>query len=110
LPRQFRVGAAVDLEKAGGPPLIVSFDADARRYDVPTGPRRVLALGAEHWSFSRRLGLRGGVRSNRTGRKESAATGGVSVAVRSGLYLEGHIVGSGSPAERGWGAAVRVSF
>jgi len=44
------------------------------------------------------------------GAEERALTGGASVALRSGFYLDGHVVRGGSPEERGWGAAARVSF
>lgn len=110
IPRQFRAGAAFDAEKTGSVPLIVSLDADLRRYEVGTGERRVIALGAEHWFMAHRLGVRGGGRFNTVGRQDRAATGGVSVAMRSGLYVEGHAVRGGSDDERGWGVAARVSF
>jgi len=44
------------------------------------------------------------------GAEERAASGGISVAVRSGLYVDAHVVGGGSANERGWGVAARVSF
>jgi hypothetical protein len=110
LERQVRLGAALDLEKSGGPPFTVAVDGDARRYATVNGERQVVAAGAEQWLFARRVGIRAGGRINRVGAKERSATAGVSVAVRSGMYLEGHIVRGGSPEERGWGAAARVSF
>jgi hypothetical protein len=110
LPRQVRVGAAFDGSNVGSIPLVIAVDADVRTYEVSTGDRRVVAVGAEHWLLTRRLGLRAGARFNTVGLKERAATAGASVAVRSGLYLEGQIVGGGSIDERGWGAAARVSF
>jgi hypothetical protein len=110
LPRQTRVGAAIDAEQAGGPPLIVSVDADVQTYTTGTGDRRVVALGAEQWLWTRRIAVRGGARFNTVGVKERAATAGASAAVRNGLYLEGYIVHGGSEAERGWGLGARVSF
>jgi hypothetical protein len=110
LPRQIRIGAAVALEDGGGPPLTIALDADVRAYRSGTGDRRVLAVGAEDWVMNRRLGLRAGARFNRAGAREHAVTGGASVAVRSGLYLEAHVVGGGAADERGWGAAARVTF
>ncbi len=110
LPRQVRVGAAVDIEKAGGPPLMIAVDADLRTYLAASGERRVVAVGAEEWLWARRVGLRTGVRVNRVGAAERSVTGGVSVAIRSGLYLDAHVVRGGAPDERGWGAAARVSF
>jgi hypothetical protein len=110
LPRQVRVGAAFDAEKIGSVPLTVSLDADLRTYRVQTGERRVIAVGAEQWFMARRLGVRGGGRFNTVGPQDRAATAGASVAIRSGLYVDGHIVRGGSADDRGWGLATRVSF
>jgi hypothetical protein len=111
IPRQVRAGLAFDAEStAASVPLIVSLDADLRRYTAGAGERRVVAVGAERWFLERRLGVRGGGRFNTVGRQERAATGGVSVAIRSGLFVEAHAVRGGSDDERGWGVAARVSF
>ena len=110
LPRQTRVGAAVDVEKAGGTPLILAVDADVRTYATGTGDRRVIAAGAEQWLFKKRFGIRGGARFNRVGAQERAATAGASLGLRNGLFIEGHAVRGGSAAERGWGLGARVSF
>jgi hypothetical protein len=110
LPRQTRVGAAIDVEKAGGTPLILAVDADVKTYATGSGDRRVIAAGAEQWLFAKRIGVRGGARFNRVGARERAATAGVSIAARNGVYVEGQIVRGGSEAERGWGLGARVSF
>jgi hypothetical protein len=41
---------------------------------------------------------------------ERTATGGVTVAARGGLFLDGHVVRGGSGNEEGWGVAARISF
>jgi hypothetical protein len=110
LPRQIRVGGAFDADAAASIPLMIAVDADLKRYSVATGDRRVIAMGAEQWLARRRVGVRAGARFNTVGAEDRAATGGVSVAVRSGLYLEAHVVRGGSDDDRGWGAAARVSF
>ena len=110
LPRQTRVGAAIDAERAGGPPLIVAFDADVKRYETATGDRRVLAVGAEQWLWAKRIAIRGGARFNKVGARERAATAGTSVALRNGFYVEGYVVRGGAEAERGWGFGTRASF
>src|SRR5262249_8393569 len=110
LPRQGRIGAAVDLEKAGGPPLTIALDVDARRYETGSGDRRVVAIGAEDWLLARRLGVRGGVRFNTVGDKERVGTAGGSFSARSGLYLEGEVSRGESNAERGWGLGIRMTF
>ncbi|MBI2188960.1 MAG: hypothetical protein HYU37_17820 [Acidobacteria bacterium] len=108
--RQTRVGLAFDGAAIGGPPLTVALDADVDEYTVAAGARRVVAVGAEHWVWNRRLGLRAGGRFNRVGARERSATVGASVAVRGGLYLDGHVVRGAAADERGWGVAARVSF
>ena len=110
LPRQVRFGAAFDAAKAGGPPLLVAIDADLKAYTLPSGARQVVAVGGEEWFVNGRLGVRAGARLNRVGAGERSATAGLSVSLRSGLFLDGHVVRGGAADERGWGAAARVSF
>lgn len=110
IPRQARVGAAFDGEDVVGTPLTIAVDADVRRYPSSTGDRRVVALGAEEWLMGRRFGVRGGGRFNTIGAKERSATAGISVSLRSGFFVDGHVVRGGSSADRGWGLAARTSF
>ena len=108
LPGQVRVGVAFDAEAVTSRPLTIAVDVDARSYDTPTGPRRVVAIGAEHWFLAKRLGVRGGGRLNTRRVRERVATAGVSVGIRSGLFLDGHV--AGGAGEQGWGLAARVSY
>jgi hypothetical protein len=110
LRRQIRIGAAFDPENATGVPLTVALDADVRAYAAPAGERRMVALGVEHWLLTRRLGIRGGGRMNTLGERELSATAGLTVALRGGLYVDGHVVRGRAMAEQGWGLATRVSF
>ena len=110
LPRQIRVGAAFDAEAAARIPLTIAFDADVREYATPSGARRVVALGAEHWFLAKRVGVRAGGRVNTRGGGERSATAGLTVAMRGGVYLDGHAVRGGSADEKGWGLGARVSF
>jgi hypothetical protein len=110
LPRQVRIGAAFDGDAARWLPVTIAIDTDLRRYNGPGGERRVIAVGAEEWFAQHRVGVRAGARFNTVGAEERAASGGISVAVRSGLYVDGHVVSGGSADERGWGVAARVSF
>jgi hypothetical protein len=109
LPRQLRAGGAFDWSEYG-PPLVVAIDADLKSYDSPWGDRRVVAIGAEHWVRKKRVAVRGGVRFNTVGNEERAGTAGGSVAIYSGLFVDGHVVWGGNADERGWGLAARVSF
>lgn len=110
LPRQIRVGVAFDPEDATGVPLTVALDADVRTYATPSGDRRMVALGVEHWLFARRVGVRAGGRVNTRGEHEPTATAGLTVALRGGAYLDGHVVRGREIDERGWGLATRISF
>jgi hypothetical protein len=110
LPRQVRVGVAFDPEDATGVPLTVALDADVRTYATPSGERRVVALGVEHWLLTRRVGIRAGGRVNTRGDDELTATAGLTVALRGGAYLDGHVVRGRKIDERGWGLATRISF
>ena len=110
LPRQVRVGAAFAPEEATGVPLTVALDADVRSYSAGTGERRVVAIGAEQWVASKRVGIRGGGRFNTVGERERSATAGLSVSLRPGMFVDGHVVRGGSADDRGWGVAARVSF
>jgi len=110
LPRQARVGIAFDAAASAGRPLTVALDGDVRPYDTPTGARQVVALGAEHWFLARRLGVRAGGRQNTRGARERAATVGVTVAMRGGLFVDGHAAGGGARGEQGWGLTARLSF
>ena len=110
LPRQVRAGAAFDGDAIGTLPLVVSVDADVKRYSTIAGERRVIAVGAEQWVAKRRLAIRAGAHVNTVGAGERAATMGGSAMVRSGLFIDAHAVVGGSTDERGWGTAVRFSF
>lgn len=110
LPKQIRVGAAFAADSAGGVPLTVAFDMDVRTYPTPSGERRMVAVGAEHWLLARRVGLRAGGRVNTRGAREQVATVGFTVAAGAGLYLDGHAVRGGSAEERGWGLGARISY
>ena len=110
LERAFRVGVAYDAKAIGRPPLVVAVDADVSTTVTASGDRRNVAIGAEQWLIGGRLGVRGGARFNTLGAKERAATAGLSVAVRAGLFVDAHVVGGGREDDRGWGIAARVSF
>ena len=110
LPRQVRIGVAFDPENATGVPLTVAFDADVRTYSTPSGERRMVALGVEHWFLTKRVGVRAGGRMNTRGERDVTATAGLTVALRGGLYVDGHAVRGRKIDEQGWGLATRISF
>jgi hypothetical protein len=110
VPRQARVGVAFDAAQVSTRPLLVAVDADLHAYSTPFGDRRVVAVGGEGWGFGRRLGVRAGARFNTVGLEEQAYTAGASVAVRSGMFVDGYVVFGGAYDEGGWGVAARASF
>jgi len=111
VPRQARIGVAYDgTLRRSAAPWVLSVDVDLTTYASGDDERRVIAAGAERWLFGERIGIRGGGRFNQTGSKERSATAGVSAAVRSGMFVEAHVVHGGADSERGWGLAARVSF
>ncbi len=110
IPRQARVGVALDGAEMGSRAWLVSMDADVMAYTTPFGDRRVVAAGGEGWVYERRVGVRAGARFNTAGAKEQAFTAGGSVAVRPGIFVDGHVVFGGTDDESGWGVGARVSF
>ena len=110
LPRQARVGAAFSPEAVTGMPLTISLDADVHSYSAGGDDRRAVAVGVEQWAMSKRIGVRAGARFNTVGAEEKSATAGLTVSVRTGVYVDGHVVRGGAEDERGWGIAGRVSF
>lgn len=110
LSRQVRAGVAFDGEAAGMAPVLVSLDVDLRRYAAAAGDRRVIAFGGEQWLRPRRFAVRGGARFNTVGEQDRTVTAGASVAVRAGLFVDGHAAYGSEASERGWGLAARVSF
>jgi hypothetical protein len=112
LARIVRVGAAV----GNGPPWArrswtLALDADLTTVDAADGERRSLAIGGERWlGHDQRVALRAGGRVQTVGDARATASGGASVAVTRGVYVEGQVSGGGDRALSGWGLAARVTF
>jgi len=105
LQRQTRVGIAV-LPTDG---LTLAMDFDLNTVDLRGGLRRMIAMGGES-RLGTRLAVRGGVRWNREGAREPVATVGASVAVRSGLWLDGHYAHGRTGESRRFGVALRAGY
>jgi hypothetical protein len=111
LRRQVRAGAALTSATStayGG--VTLAFDADLREVPTALGDERRLAGGAEVWTNKRRFGLRGGVSASTVGETRAAVSGGASVAVKSGLFVEAQLTGGSDELRKGWGASFRVTF
>jgi hypothetical protein len=105
-----RVGVAYEAANVVKVPLTLSVDADLLTYGTTSGDRQVVAFGGEGWTTGRRVGIRAGARFNLVGAQERVVTTGASVAIRSGLYVDGHVAYGGARDEGGWGVAARASF
>jgi hypothetical protein len=108
LDRQVRAG--LGIRTVAGLLIAVDVDLSSARSDSVDGTRRNVALGVEHW-FGQWLGIRGGARVN-VEAEDPRAVGafGMSVALMSGVYLDGQVTRGRDSIERGWGIAARVGF
>lgn len=105
LKRQSRLGLAI-LPADG---LTFAVDLDVSKVDLPTGRRRMLALGAEH-VVSSRFAVRGGARWNLEGGRTTVGTVGASVALKPGAWLDGHYTRGRAHGEGGFGFALRAGW
>jgi hypothetical protein len=112
LERQARLGMAIvsDAGGAGRQDWVVAIDTDLRREDTPLGERRDLAAGGERWFKARRIGVRGGVSASTAGDARPAVSGGASVQIAPGFWVETRVTRGGDDAERGWGLSAHVMF
>src|SRR5262249_33956043 len=111
LRRQVRAGIALTTtgrSSWGG--ATVAFDSDLLRISGPSGDERRLAGGAEFWTPRRSLGFRGGVSASTVGDTRVSGSGGLSVALRQGIYADGQLTGGSDRFRRGWGISFRVTF
>jgi len=109
LEREVRVGAAWGSGWPGISRLVVSADADITRQTSITGDRRDVAAGVETWWLAQRLGIRGGLRGSTTGEARPVLAGGVSAAIKTGMFVEAHLA-QGDQAERSWSVGARFTF
>jgi hypothetical protein len=112
LERNVRLGAAVGPGPAWNRRAwTLAFDADLTTTHAPDGDRRTAAVGGERWlGTSKRVAVRTGARVQTTGDLRATASGGASVAIKSGVFVEGQVTGGGDRASNGWGLAARVTF
>ena len=112
LKRRARAGAAVTGRPGRGvDQLTVAFDADLMKVSSGQfGETRNIAGGVEAWIIGRRVGVRAGVSRNTVGESELRPSGGVSVALRTGTYVEAQYTAGPDKTRKGWGFDVRVTF
>jgi hypothetical protein len=105
LPRQARLGIAV-LPADG---VTLAMDLDLNTVDLAGGLRRMGAVGGEA-VLGRRLAIRSGVRWSLRGPRDPVGAVGLSVAVRSSLWLDGHVARGRLDDDREFGVAMRAGF
>jgi hypothetical protein len=109
LDTEVRIGGAWGSSWPGVSRLVVAVDGDVTSRPTPSGDRRDIAAGVETWWFGQRLGLRGGARRSTIGDGRAAFAAGVSAAVRSGTFVEAHVM-EGREDQRGWSIGMRFGF
>jgi len=111
LRRQVRAGAAVTtLGRSSWGGATVAIDADLRTVPTATGDERRIAVGGELWTQRRSIGARAGFSGSTVGDRRSAVSGGVSLALKPGIFADGALTGGSDVSRRGWAAALRVTF
>lgn len=109
LRRQVRAGVSFQAG-SGARSVTLAADADLTETAMVTGDERHVAVGAETWDASRRVGLRGGMSVNTVGERRPSASGGGSVGLRSGTYVDGYVTRGADVGRTGWGLSFRVTF
>lgn len=110
LERQARAGFAFVARGAGVVnEVILAADADLTKTMTFVGDVRHVTAGAELWMFARSLGVRGGL-SKDTRLDRGSASAGLSLALRSRMYLDGQVTRGSDDTRRGWAAGLRVTF
>jgi F plasmid transfer operon, TraF, protein len=112
LDRLARAGVALvgDADRAGRQEWVVAVDADLTRTPTPVGDRRDVALGAERWFHERRVGVRGGVRASTADQARPVVSGGASLAVAGGVWIEAEATGGADRTATGLGISAHVMF
>jgi hypothetical protein len=111
LSRTARLGAAVSTGKrAVIGSATVAVDADLTKTTTVFGDERRLAAGGEVWTSSRTFGLRAGAGVNTIGTHRASLSGGLSVALKKGVYADGELTGGTDQGRDGWSAGLRLTF
>ncbi|MGQ0733438.1 MAG: conjugal transfer protein TraF [Acidobacteriota bacterium] len=109
LTRHARLGVAWGDRWPGTARMLLAADVDLTRVPHPGGERRDLAAGFERWLPGARFGVRGGVRTSTVGSPRPVVSGGMSVAVRRGVFVEGQVA-RGTAGALGWGLSTRLTY
>jgi hypothetical protein len=109
LKRHVRAGVAWGDGWPGIANLIVALDADLTRVPHLRGERRDVAAGAERWFGTQKFAVRGGLRVSTADDARPVASGGGSVAIRSGMYVD-ISAAWGRDSDARWAISARLMF
>jgi len=110
LARQARAGIAFTARSPGiVNEVTIAADADLTKTMTVVGETRHMTAGAELWLWTRSVGIRGGLSKDTVVDRGSASVG-LSLALRSGIYLEGQLTGGSDATRPSWGSGLRVTF
>jgi hypothetical protein len=111
LPRRARAGVALTGPGRGRVSQItLAFDADLLKTTVAGREERHIGGGVEGWLFRRRIGLRGGIAANTVGTSSPFVSGGVSVGLRSTVFVDAAATPEHDDTPMRWGVDLRVAF
>jgi hypothetical protein len=109
LDRQARAGFSF-AAYGGRSPLTLAGDVDLTKTPTVNGDAQHVAGGAELWLDQKRFGVRGGASANLVGEQRTSASAGLSLAVKTGLYLDGAMTFGDDKTRSGWGFTLRATF
>ena len=111
LSRHARAGVAVSSGTRGViGAATIAVDADLMNEMTVFGEERRIATGGELWTTGRTFGVRGGVSLNTIGDRRTSLSGGLSAALKKGIYADGELTGGTDQGRKGWGVALRLTF
>jgi hypothetical protein len=111
LGRQVRAGFAWVAGQTGAPVIVTAaFDADLTRTPTAFGEARHIASGVEVELPRQRLAVRGGVSANTVGDTGSSVSGGVSLGLVRGFYLDAARTFGSDRSRKGWAASFRLTI
>jgi hypothetical protein len=109
LGRQARAGLAI-VSKSGMTPVTLAADVDLTKTPTVDGDVQHIATGGEAWLSKKRIGVRAGISANLIGARRTSLSSGVSLAVKSGVFLDGALTFGDDRARSGTSITLRATF
>jgi hypothetical protein len=108
--RQVRAGVAISSAGQSAFSATLAVDSDLRPVTTALGDERRFGVGAEIWTAKRSLGARAGISASTIGDRRAAPSVGLSLALHSGIYVDGQLTGGSDTTRRGWGVSLRMTY